>query len=267
MLILAIDTSARHFSLALLEDQNSIAEIDSRLIQKSGEQDPNDQPADSSTAAVVTASGVSATLFPAISNLFRQATKRLQDVDSIVVAVGPGMFTGLRVGVVAAKTLAYVQKLPVLGVNTLEVIAAQTAMSLDNGDAVVRSVINAQRQQLFGGAYQAIEPWRVTEVQPNEIQDRETWIASLQENEVVSGPGLIPLVNQLENGIATDRKIRISARTTWDCSALGVGMVGSKYLLEGKRDDLWKLEPFYFRPSAAEEVLAAKRQKSDKSDK
>ena len=246
--------------MALLEDQNPIAEIDSRLIQKSGEQVPDGQPANASAVAVATASGVSATLFPAISDLFKQTAKSLQDVESIVVAAGPGMFTGLRVGVVTAKTLAYVQKVPVLGVNTLEVIAAQTASSLDNDAMIIRPVINAQRQQVFGGAYRSIEPWRLEEVQPNQIQERETWIASLQDHDVVTGSGLIPLVSRLDEEIANHRNIQISDSETWDCSALGVGMVGSKYLLNGKHDDLWKLEPCYFRPSAAEEVFAAKQQ-------
>jgi tRNA threonylcarbamoyladenosine biosynthesis protein TsaB len=265
LLILAIDTSARHFSLALLDDRNLIAKIDSRFYQTSGEQRPTAHSATASKGAVSTAPRVSATLFTAMSDLFDQTDFRLRDVESIVVAVGPGMFTGLRVGVVTAKTLAYVQKVPLLGVNTLEVIAAQTAISLEDAAVVIRPVINAQRQQLFGGAYRSVEPWRLKEVQPNEIQDRETWIASLREHDVVTGSGLRPLISRFQDGIATDQNIQIAAPATWDCSALGVGMVGRRYLLEGKHDDLWKLEPNYFRPSAAEEVFVAKQQNSAKS--
>ena len=259
MLILAIDTSARHFSLALLDEQIPIAQFDSRDSDGTG---GGAQRGSSAIDAGSPPQGVSATLFPAIRDLFAKTKFGLGDVEAVVVAVGPGMFTGLRVGVVTAKTLAYAQQIPVLGVNTLEVIAAQTAIALDDGEQVIRPAINAQRQQLFCGAYRNAQPWRLEEISPNEILDRDAWLASLNDNVVVTGAGLRPLSLELQEQVARERKIEIADESTWDCSALGVGLVGREYLSQGKSDDLWKLEPYYFRPSAAEEKLLANPQTS-----
>ncbi len=256
MLILAIDTSAKHYSLALLDDDSPIAEFDSRLVESSRQ--PSQSGSVGGKGGRTLAPGVSVTLIPAISNLFERTRFSLDDIDSISVAVGPGMFTGLRVGVVAAKTLAYVKQVPLLGVNTLEVIAAQSAIDSEDKPAVIHAVLNAQRQQLFAGTYQSVEPWRVTQFAPNAILERDTWIAGLSDGDLVAGPGLRPLIPQLNHLLDSDRSFKIAAESSWECTALGVGLVGREYLLAGRRDDLWKMEPFYFRPSAAEEVFAEK---------
>ena len=85
--------------------------------------------------------------------------------------------------------------MPVLGVNTLEVIAAQSAIGRTDGEQMIRPAINAQRQQLFCGEYRQANPWQMEEISPNEILDRDAWLASLTDGVVVTGAGIRPLIS------------------------------------------------------------------------
>ena len=101
MRILAMDTSGRRAAVAALEDDRVLAECDS-------------PPGVRSAAA----------LAPLIAELLKGVDWQLRRLDLIAVTQGPGSFTGLRIGVTTAKTLAYATGAAVIGVNTLEVIAA-----------------------------------------------------------------------------------------------------------------------------------------------
>ena len=83
MLILAIDTSARHFSLALLDEQIPIARFDSRDSEHTG---GIAKSGNSAMAAGSPSQGVSATLFPAIRDLFAETNFDLGDIEAIVVS-------------------------------------------------------------------------------------------------------------------------------------------------------------------------------------
>ncbi len=271
MLVLAIETSARHFSLALLSEGVLVSEIDSRSWAGNG----NDLSSNAGKAPeglpnrnIGRKPGVSVTLFPALAMLLQQAKVAWSDIGLIAIATGPGMFTGLRVGVVAAKTLAYVHQIPLIGVNTLQVIAAQSISSAERETAesfeengFVRPVLNAQRQQVFSGCYQFGSAWNPVSCQDNEILDSQSWLSGLTENSIVTGSGLKLLGSELEehgctlNEKMAELKIRIAPESTWDCSAEGVARVGRSQFLAGNQSDVWSLEPFYFRPSTAEEVL------------
>ena len=259
-LILAIDTSARHFSLALLRDETTIADYDSRKIR--AESASNDIPGFSEqTTANSVAPGISVTLFPAMNSLLEAGQTELSELDLISVAIGPGSFTGLRVGVVMAKTLAYVTDVPIVGVNTLEVIAAQAfAACPESHLRTVKPILNAQRQQLFGGAFQYVSRWQVQRVETDRLYDRQTWLESLKPNEIVTGSGLAPLVpNLTQSRLSLENNIVIAPEPGWQCSAQSVGHYGRSRFLSGQRDSFWGLEPIYFRPSTAEEVATNKK--------
>ena len=160
------------------------------------------------------------------------------------------MFTGLRVGVVTAKAFAYSTGADLIGVNSLEVIAAQTGESSKSVGKTICPVINAQRQQLFCGRYIYKGKWQVEEVASNEIFLREDWVDSLLRQEcVVTGSGLKPVADSLEG----KSNIQIADPSLWDCRASSVGKFAWAQFQAGRRDDFWKLEPIYFRPSSAEE--------------
>ena len=88
-------------------------------------------------------------LMPAVEQVMREADITGDQLDAIAVTVGPGSFTGLRVGVTTAKALAYGWKKPTVAVNTLEALAWQvTGLS-----GLVVSALNARRSNVYGAVY------------------------------------------------------------------------------------------------------------------
>ena len=276
MRLLAIDTSSKSVSVALLQEGELILEIDSRKkATETGSQaarlaagtDDNLPPSyarkrskGATTASRVFAPGASVLLAPMIRSLLRQTAQEIGQIDLITVAIGPGSFTGLRVGVVTAKSLAYSTGAATIGVNTLEVIAARTAIEMNDFRKPIKSVLNAQRQQLFSGCFRTTPDWQVEEIQSKRLSKRETWIKELQPGDVVTGSGLRSLEECTD---FSHLDVSVAPENCWESSASEVGRRGWRQYEVGQRDDFWKLEPLYFRPSTAEEVLAA-RNKDDK---
>lgn len=277
MLVLAIDTSGQAISASLLEKGKVILEINSKDDQpenseaKSFKQSPNPSSGGAGSDDVLPAGytqkrskrgsktsrifppGASVLLAPMLKKLTEQCGVSFDQIGLIALPTGPGLFTGIRVGVVSAKSLAYSTKADLIGVNTLEVIAAQTAISQECFGKPIGVVLNAQRQQLFTGEYLSSSPWKTEAVTPNQTLDRQTWIAANQ-CELVTGAGLKPL----SDAIDAQQGVAAAPQSSWECSATSVGKLAWQKYQDGRRDDFWKLEPVYFRPSSAEEVRNAR---------
>jgi tRNA threonylcarbamoyladenosine biosynthesis protein TsaB len=184
---------------------------------------------------------------PAVAQRLRSVGWRPQDVQLVAVTQGPGSFTGLRVGVTAAKTLAYAVGADALAVNTLEVIARQVP------DRVQRicAVLDAQRQQLFAADFQRAGD-HLAEVSGTRIVDIDEWLAGLSPGMAVTGPGLARLQDRLPGEVA------IVDAACWTPQAATVGRIAYLEYQSGKRHDLWTLNPRYYRSSAAEEKLCGR---------
>lgn len=89
------------------------------------------------------------TLTPAIEFLCHQTRVELSDVGAIAVDLGPGMFTGLRVGVAAGKALAHARRLPMIGVTSLDLLA----FPLRHANRRIVCAIDAGRGELFHASY------------------------------------------------------------------------------------------------------------------
>ena len=107
MIVLALETSALAGSVALFHGDRLLVQRELDSTRRSAQ-----------------------TLAPALAELLAAAGLTPRDVRLVATTVGPGSFTGLRVGVTTAKTFAYAVGAEVLGLNTLEVIAAQTPSEL-----------------------------------------------------------------------------------------------------------------------------------------
>jgi tRNA threonylcarbamoyladenosine biosynthesis protein TsaB len=92
------------------------------------------------------------TLIPAIDVLCRQARVELGDIGAIAVDVGPGMFTGLRVGVAAAKAISHARRLPMVGVSSLDLLA----FPLRHSRRRIVCAIDAGRGELFHATYRQV---------------------------------------------------------------------------------------------------------------
>jgi len=184
---------------------------------------------------------------PAIAAMLAQQGVASEALTAVAVAKGPGSFTGLRVGITAAKTLAYAVGAEVFAVNTLKVIAWQAPSARQR----VCAVLDAQRQQLFVADFRRTGE-HLAEVSETRILDHADWLAGLTPEVAVTGPGLSGLEDRLPAGIA------VVAPACWTPQAATVGRVACLEYLGGARHDLWTLNPRYYRSSAAEEKLGGK---------
>jgi tRNA threonylcarbamoyladenosine biosynthesis protein TsaB len=191
-----------------------------------------------------------ATLAPAIVDLLTAVAWRPADVQTVAVAIGPGSFTGLRVGITTAKMFAYAVNAEVVAVNTMEAIAQQAP----NVASPLWTVLDALREQVVAAKF-CRSPGGSWEPDGGEdLLDNATWIARLSAGEWVSGPGLGKLESRIPAGIT------IVDRELWSPNAITIGQLGFRYHLSGRRDDLFLLLPRYSRASAAEEKMSLRRQ-------
>ena len=126
MKLLAFDTSSQALSVALTEDDTLIGKIDLNIKKNH-----------------------SITLMPAIDFLMTNAGIQPEDLDRIAVAQGPGSYTGLRIAVTTAKTLASTLNIDLVGVSSLAAIAANVAVA-----GKVVPLIDARRQNVYAGIYE-----------------------------------------------------------------------------------------------------------------
>ena len=153
MLLLAFETSAKAASVALFDG--------TRLL---GEQYQN------------TGLTHSQTLMVMAQELLSQCEKTPQDVEAVAVANGPGSFTGVRIGVAAAKGFAWGAELPLYGVSTLEAMA----LGLGMYDGIVCPVMDARRGQMYS-AILRIEGETVTRVSEDRCVMLTDLIAELKQ--------------------------------------------------------------------------------------
>ncbi|WP_235738486.1 tRNA (adenosine(37)-N6)-threonylcarbamoyltransferase complex dimerization subunit type 1 TsaB [Nocardioides alcanivorans] len=150
-MLLALDTSSPRVTVAITDGDMVLAERVSDQTMKHGE-----------------------LLAPLIAETVAEAGLIMPDVTAIAVGVGPGPFTGLRVGLVTARTLAHVLEVPVYGVCSLDVLAAEAmAEGAVGGDFLVAT--DARRKEVYWASY--VEGRRVEgpEVErPADLADRLT---------------------------------------------------------------------------------------------
>jgi len=183
-------------------------------------------------------------LAPAIAAALQEAGWRPSDLQIVAITVGPGSFTGLRVGLATAKTLAYVTHASLLAVDTLAVIANQAPRSTDDP---LRVVMDAQRRQLYAATFQPDSLAGLRVIEPVAIVDESQWLETLPSGARVTGPGLARMQSRLRPDVLVVDKSR------WEPTSASVAQWAWKRYQAGQRDDLWSVLPRYYRPSAAEE--------------
>ena len=200
-------------------------------------------------------------LVPTIQTVLQQADWPVKSLDAVAVALGPGSFTGLRVGLATARTLAYSVGAKLLGVNTLQAIAANVclAQSCEYGKnrQCVTAAIDAQRGEVSAQTFQLIPSRHFTgELYPEPVDERRlltfaAWweLANVDVTLVYCGPILYKIAAQ------KPENVQLLDESLWSPNALGVSRIAWERLLSGESDDLWTLQPYYSRPSAAEERL------------
>lgn len=126
MKLLAFDTSNQALSLAILEDEHLLAQTTLNIKKNH-----------------------SITLMPAIDFLMNSLDMKPTDLDRIAVAQGPGSYTGLRIAVATAKTLAHTLKIELVGVSSLLALAPEQV------EGLVIPIMDARRNNVYAGFYQS----------------------------------------------------------------------------------------------------------------
>ena len=185
-------------------------------------------------------------LIPCVAAILAEAGLNVGQVDLFGVGLGPGSYTGLRVGLMAAKTLAYVTGAEVVGLDSLEAMARNapaTAMRI--------SVIgDAQRGDLYVADFVRQSPGATPiPTQPTHIERLADWLARLEPGQLVLGPGLNS--PRIRAAIPAELLLGNPSRNLPEGNALTE--LAHDIWISGRRDDPWSLEPNYLRKSAAEE--------------
>lgn len=156
MTILSIDTSNYALGVALLEEDQVLGEYITNLKKNH-----------------------SVRIMPAIETLMRDCGKVPADLTKIVVAKGPGSYTGVRIGVTIAKTLAWTLNIPLVGVSSLEILAGGTGRYFDG---MVSPLFDARRGQVYTGLYQFVNG-KLTVVQQDQLVMLADWVERLSDSD------------------------------------------------------------------------------------
>ena len=230
MKILALETTEKFGSVALLDDLHVLKEIVLPKDRRSSQ-----------------------TLHPAMHSLFETTRIAPKDIDIVAVIAGPGSFTGLRVGVTAAKVFAYTTGAKVIALDTFEVVASGDCAEYRSVPGSLISVgVDAQRGQVVAAVLRRTcksggpkFPDCIEFVREPELIPVADWWKHAEQYESVQFTG--PALERWNTKVPPH--IVLAPEADWFPKASAAG----KLALSRKFDDAWTLQPIYSRLSAAEE--------------
>ena len=217
-MLLAVETSGSLGSVAIVDGSNLLAE---RTLASGGVRHAQ-------------------SLVTEVDKLLRELSLKPTDIRSVAVSIGPGSFTGLRVGLVFAKTFAWLNQSNLVAVDTLRAIAQQAP----DEEALVTALVDAQRGEVFAGTYQldAVSGCRQL-IDSIHVTGQDT----LPQDPILTGPGLTKLRPEL----ATNH--RLLAESCWQPRASTIARLGTDMVSRKEFSIPETLEPVYVRLSYAEE--------------
>ena len=233
MLILAFETSAKACSVAIHDGQKLLAES----YQNTGLTH-------------------SQTLMVMAEDMLKAAGKSMADVSAVAVAEGPGSFTGVRIGVAAAKGLAWGAELPCYGVSTLE----SMALTLGIWQGYVCPVMDARRSQVYNALFYVncgvME--RVCEDRAIALSDLAEELKTLEGPIFLVGDGSSLTYSTLKDTVPA---LIMPAEHRMHQRASGVALAAAKKIAAGDTGDAASMVPNYLRLSQAERERMEKQKK------
>lgn len=204
---LAIETSSPRLSLALGDDERLIQAMDGRLEWRHTE-----------------------ALFSSLKRMLSRARWPIQSLTGVAVSIGPGSFTGIRIGLAVARALGQSLKIPVVGVSSLELIAAGAATR-----AIFRSPrIDALRGNVFAGLYRKEPSGQVRVVVKDGMMEEHAWTALVKKH-----VGKAPCWMSPIQGSYPDARVLLA--------------LGRPLLAKADKRSYQKVLPLYIREAAAVE--------------
>ena len=232
MKILAFESSAKAASAALLCDGMLLAEY----TQNSGQTH-------------------SRTLMQIAEDMVKNCDLTAQDIDAVAVAAGPGSFTGVRIGVAAAKGFAWGRQLPLYGVSTLEAMAFGAAVA----EGVYCACMDARRDQLYNALFclKNGEFSRLCEDRALAVSELAEELSQMQEPIWLVGDGAKLCFDALHESLS---QLRLLPEHLRQQKAAGVALCAQRMADAGADGDAKTLAPSYLRLSQAERERNARLQ-------
>ena len=222
MKILGIDTSTPIGSIALIDGDNLVAEHTLNIVQAH-----------------------SSRLMPAIDSVLKWGNITVEALDGCAVGIGPGSFTGIRIGVATIKSVCYALDKPIVGVSTLEAIA----YNLQSTNGIICPLLDARRNEIYGTVFHGGTEWqRLSEdlcLPIDAFLDRlDTDVPS---NGIINfvGDGLLTYGDAVrerlgQNAHFVDPIFNVPRGAT-------IAHLGTQRLRDGESDSYWTLVPNYVR--------------------
>lgn len=186
-----------------------------------------------------------------VSRLLEETGVGIGDLDGLGVIVGPGAFTGLRVGVATVKGLALATGKPAVGVSSLRALAMQTTPS----PSVVCPLLDARKQEVYAGLFRWEGSFPVA-VAPERVAPPASFLEELEGEIVFIGAG-----SEVYRTTIVERLGARARFAPWPSIPLRASSAAALVLNEirnGRTGDLAQLNPVYIRPSEAEIAWVAR---------
>lgn len=223
MMILAFETSAKTASVAIVRDGMLLGEY----YQNSGQTH-------------------SRTVMKMAQDLMANCDLGVQDMDAVACAAGPGSFTGIRIGMAAAKGLAWGREIPLIGISTLEAMAKNVAVS----DGVYCAAMDARREQVYTALFESKSGVfsRLTEDGAISIEELGKMLEKIENDKFIVGDGAALCYNTLGDNrglILLPEHLRMQR-------AASVAILAYEQLMRGDVRHAQEVVPNYLRLSQAE---------------
>ena len=224
MKVLGIDTSSMATSICVIEDDKLICEY-----------------------TVNSKKTHSQKLMPMIENMLNISDININEIDLIAICEGPGSFTGLRIGMSTAKAIAHIKNLPIIGVNSLEILAGNMNLC----DKKICSILDAQRTQVYYGKYK-FENNEIVELQNIDVIEIDELLQELSNSNdewILVGEA----VYKYEEKIKEINNISVAASSHNVSKASSLCSIAmNKYNKNIDVYDCYSINPKYIRKSQAE---------------
>ncbi|MGH7794399.1 MAG: tRNA (adenosine(37)-N6)-threonylcarbamoyltransferase complex dimerization subunit type 1 TsaB [Candidatus Binatia bacterium] len=233
MRILGIDTAIPTASVALVENGELLVEqIQARLAGG-----PRGNHAE--------------VILPLIQSLFNKAKITLSDLSGMAVSIGPGSFTGLRIGLATAKGMAYESNLPLIGVSTLHAGAARVR----NFDGLIGSMLDARKSEVYLALFRRSQK-TLTRLTPDAAVSVKSAVELVRKYQTVGSSALLigsgAKAYEREISESFGPSVRISAGACYSSVAAQVALLADGRFDAAALDDAGALAPVYLRISEAE---------------
>lgn len=228
MKLLAIDTSSPVASVAVMDDGVLIGEY-----------------------VINNGKTHSQIIVPLVSDVLEKIGISIADIDVFVTSLGPGSFTGLRIGVATVKSFAQALNKPIIGVSSIEGLAAGVTIA---EDVNVCPIMDARRGNVYNGVYR-----NGVCVKSDRLICLDELISELDgEKTVFVGDGVLKHKDTIVSRMGESALILPEYLSMLRASSIAA--MAYKRAINGDYDDLYSLEPIYVRASQAERELAGEKE-------